>query len=283
MKILIPTVLAACTAIPFICNQEDGPSPRRPGDPPRDPFMLLFDTDEDDLISAEEITAATAVLRTLDRDGDGSLTRHELPRPPRPEDDRHDGDDRRPPRNEDRNSTSQTRPPMDDETDVAPGTVLLRNGYETDPQDGGRPVALIAAALGVKEQVFRDAFRNVQPSRFGPPSASRADANKKVLMDALSEHGVTNERLDEVSNYYRYRPQDDELWTVRPAKVAADIKDGQVIGFTIVDAGSGYMTAPEVVVAGHDDVQAQATIEFSKDLKQNGRITEVTLSKGASD
>src|SRR5581483_6178092 len=45
--------------------------------------------------------------------------------------------------------------------------VVFSAGHETDPRDGGRPVALIAAALGVKPEVFRAAFRGVTLARDG--------------------------------------------------------------------------------------------------------------------
>ena len=41
--------------------------------------------------------------------------------------------------------------------------------------------------------------------------------NKAALMGALAKYGVTNERLDAVSNYYRYRPQEGEMWPTTPA------------------------------------------------------------------
>jgi hypothetical protein len=36
--------------------------------------------------------------------------------------------------------------------------VTFSGGHETDPQDRGRPVVLVAGALGVKPEVFRKAF-----------------------------------------------------------------------------------------------------------------------------
>ena len=57
------------------------------------------------------------------------------------------------------------------------GEVVFSGGFGTEEQDRGRPVRLIASALGVKSQVFRDAFSGVTPahSMFGPtPSVARA-------------------------------------------------------------------------------------------------------------
>lgn len=154
---------------------------------------------------------------------------------------------------------------------------MIRSGHETDPRDRGRPVSLIAAALGVEPQVFRDAFSGVTPARGGGPTAAHARANKQVLMDALGPHGVTNERLDEVSNYYRYQPQDGGLWRHTAAQATAVIEDGMVVAIEIVDAGSGYTNAPTVTVAGHDDVTIEASIEFTTDLETNGRLASLKI------
>jgi hypothetical protein len=100
-------------------------------------------------------------------------------------------------------------------------------------------------------------------------------------MDALGKHGITNERLDEVSNYYRYQPQSGELWTHTPATASATIRDGKVVSLEITDPGAGYMTAPTAVVAGHVAVKVKATIEFTKDLRTNGRLTSLTVVERA--
>ena len=156
---------------------------------------------------------------------------------------------------------------------------MISGGHETDPRDNGRPVALIAAALGVEEQVFRDAFSGVTPSMSGPPTASHAQANKKVLMDALGKHGITNDRLDEVSNYYRYEPQSGGLWKNRPAVISASLKDGKVIGLKIEDAGAGYLAPPKVKVVGNDDLHVNVEIEFTKDMRTNGQILSAKLAQ----
>lgn len=175
-------------------------------------------------------------------------------------------------------SCSQTESGMKKQTKKpAKGTVVISEGYETDQRDHGRPVVLIASALEVKPEVFRKAFSGVQPSKMGPPSPSRARANKKVLMDALGKYGVTNDRLDEVSNYYRYNRQRGELWKHKPASVTAIIKDGKLTGFRIDDPGSGYSSVPKIRVAGFEKQKIKAEIQFSKDFKKNGRITSVKL------
>lgn len=54
---------------------------RRPPPPP--PMMMILDTDRDGELSAAEIEAASAALKTLDKNGDGKLDHFEL-RPPLP-------------------------------------------------------------------------------------------------------------------------------------------------------------------------------------------------------
>jgi len=157
------------------------------------------------------------------------------------------------------------------------GTVVLNGGFETDPVDGGRPVGLIAAALGVKPEVFRKAFDEVRPARGGAPTPARAHANKEKLMAVLGPLGVSNDRLDEVSNYYRYRPESGTLWRHRQAEVKAVILDGEVKSFEITDPGAGYLTAPTVKVEGYPFLQAKAKLAFDKDLAKNGRIENIVI------
>lgn len=161
--------------------------------------------------------------------------------------------------------------------DTAAGMVIFRGGYETNPVDRGRPVALIAAALGVETQVFRQAFSGVTPANGRGPSGAEAQANKKVLLDALGKYGITNDRLDEVSNYYRYQPQSGELWQHTPATATATVSDGKVVSVKITNPGAGYMTPPTVVVSGHTDVKLEASIEFTQDFKTNGRLASLNI------
>ena len=155
--------------------------------------------------------------------------------------------------------------------------VTFSGGYETDPRDRGRPVVLIASALDVSSDVFRSAFSGVTPAKGGPPSPGHARANKKILMDALGKHGVTNERLDEVSNFYRYRRESGEVWKCTAATATAIIEDGKVTGFNITNAGAGYSTPPIVKVHGFDNLKVKAIVEFSTDIKTNGRVSSLTV------
>jgi hypothetical protein len=66
----------------------------------------------------------------------------------------------------------------------AVNSVVISGGFNTDPQDKGRPVVLIAAALGVPTEVFREAFRGVTPAGVGSggPSTEQAQKNKSALL-----------------------------------------------------------------------------------------------------
>ncbi|RYG45739.1 hypothetical protein EON79_11865 [bacterium] len=157
--------------------------------------------------------------------------------------------------------------------------VNFTGGFETDPQDGGRPVVLVAGALGVKPQVFRDAFSRVNPARDGAPSDERVHANKDVLLAALAPYGITNDRLDEVSDHYRYRPEEGERWPTRPAKAFAILKGGEVVRFEIIDPGYGYTSAPLVGVKGMKGLRATLKLAFSADFGKNGSVKALALEK----
>lgn len=155
--------------------------------------------------------------------------------------------------------------------------VVFTGGHETDPRDGGRPVVLIAAALNVPADVFREAFSHVTPARRRAPTGDEQRRNKQELLLRLSKYGVTNERLDEVSDYYRYRPQEGELWTHRDASAVAMVKDGKIIGFEITDPGAGYSSQPEIVVPGVVDQTLVTTLDFNKNLPSNGSLHSLAV------
>ena len=169
---------------------------------------------------------------------------------------------------------------------TAPGLkqvpVTFEGGHDIDRRDGGRPVVLVASALGVTPEKFREAFSGVTPARGGPPEATQVRRNKEALMRVLAPLGVTNDRLDEVSNFYRYRPESGELWKHRQAKAYAMIKEGAVIGFDIADAGAGYSTAPTIRIGGMPTVKVVATISFSTDLQKNGSVAALALEGAAT-
>ncbi|HZK82980.1 MAG TPA: hypothetical protein VFC46_17990 [Humisphaera sp.] len=102
-------------------------------------------------------------------------------RPPLPPRDRQDSPDERhdnrpqPPRG-DRNGGDENGPHASTpKADPALGVpVTLTGGFETDPRDHGRPVVLIAAALNVSSDIFRDAFSHVTP----PPAGANQQRRK---------------------------------------------------------------------------------------------------------
>ncbi|MET0263493.1 MAG: hypothetical protein ABW223_11380 [Rariglobus sp.] len=158
--------------------------------------------------------------------------------------------------------------------------VVFSGGHETEPVDRGRPVKLIAAALGVTDEVFREAFSAVRPAgpESGGPTHHEAQKNKAALMTVLKKHGITNERLDAVSNYYRYLPGSSALWKNKPATANALVKNGQVIAYEITQAGAGYTTPPTVTIPGINASPAKVVLSFGKDLETNGSISSVTPS-----
>jgi hypothetical protein len=159
-------------------------------------------------------------------------------------------------------------------------SVTISGGYETDPQDHGRPDVLIAAALGVPTEVFREAFSGVKPAELssGGPTVQEAQTNKAALLKVLAPYGITNDRLDEVSNYYRYNGQQSKTWKIVPATATAIVKDGVVTGITIINPGSGYSSAPTVTIKSPSGTTtAKATLSYSKDFAKNGSISSITL------
>lgn len=161
-------------------------------------------------------------------------------------------------------------------------TVSFSGGHETDKRDGGRPVVLIAAALGVKPEVFREAFSGVTPARGRGPTGEEARANKAALMKVLQPHGITNDRLDEVSDYYRYRPQNGELWKHTEAKAHAFVEAGKIKKIVVTDPGSGYSSPPVATVTGQDGVKLKVTVLYEKNLKKNGSIQSIDVDSNDS-
>jgi hypothetical protein len=175
-------------------------------------------------------------------------------------------------------TTALGAPVLADETKVP---VTFSGGHDTDPRDGGRPVVLVAAALGVKTEVFREAFRGVTPARNGRPSPEDARRNKAALMKVLKPHGVTNERLDEVSDYYRYQPGRGKLWKTTPAKAYAVIENGKIKTIVVTNRGSGYTTPPKATVQRMEKISLTVTLKFGKDFDRNGAIKSVEIAAPA--
>jgi hypothetical protein len=157
----------------------------------------------------------------------------------------------------------------------------ITGGHATDPRDNGRPVVLIAAALGVPAEVFREAFSEVTPAPSGQePDPEQVRLNKEALLRALAPYGVTNERLDEVSDYYRYNGAAGEVWRRTAALAKAVVRSGKVVSVRIVRAGAGYSSTPRVTLVGYPKAKVRATIAYGTDLATNGRISKLTLVKG---
>jgi hypothetical protein len=156
--------------------------------------------------------------------------------------------------------------------------VTFSGGHEIAKSDFGRPIPLMAAALGVKPEVFREAFSGVTPAKGRGPSGDEARKNKQALMKVLSPHGVTNERMDEVANYYRFRPQNNELWPTVAAKAEAIIENGKIKKIVVTEPGAGYCSPPDMKVEGFPNADLKATLKFSKDLKKNGGIEAIEVA-----
>lgn len=154
--------------------------------------------------------------------------------------------------------------------------VTISGGYETVASDGGRPTLLIASALGISQAKFQEAFSGVTPAKNGSPTTAEELANKAALLRVLAPLGITNEKLDEVSNYYRYLGANGEVWTRVPATAKATVVDGKVTKVTITNAGSGYCSTPLLTVPGASS-QLTAIVSFSTQFALNGRISAINI------
>jgi hypothetical protein len=157
--------------------------------------------------------------------------------------------------------------------------VVFSGGHDTEGVDHGRPVILIANALGVKPEVFREAFSHVHPAGpgSGGPSDAEARQNKAALMNALGKYGITNERLNQVSNYYRYASWNGGIWKNTPATADALVKNGAVVGYEITSGGAGYTAPPTVSVPNVKGATAKVEIAFSKTMEINGAVSSITI------
>jgi len=157
--------------------------------------------------------------------------------------------------------------------------LTIAGGHETDPRDHGRPVVLIAAALGVPAEVFREAFSHVRPAPAGTePDPAQVDRNKSALLGAVGRYGVTNERLDRISDYYRYRPGGGRLWPTTPAAGYAIVRDGAVVSVVVTEPGAGFSSPPAVSAPGHPEITLEAKLAYGADLKKNGSVTSIAVA-----
>lgn len=155
--------------------------------------------------------------------------------------------------------------------------VTFEGGHETDPRDRGRPVALVAGALGVRPEAFREAFSRVRPAQGRGPTPDEARANKAALLGALGRYGINNERLDEVSNHYRYRRERGETWPTRAARAVAVVSNGRIVRFEVRDGGEGYSSAPKVIVPGFA-TPASAVLAFDRSFDKNGAVRSIEVN-----
>lgn len=75
-------LLGALMCSPGFAQRRQGPPPGRGGQPPRNPLLMLLDTDRDGAVSFAEVEKLVKLLKSRDANGDGKLTADELPRPP---------------------------------------------------------------------------------------------------------------------------------------------------------------------------------------------------------
>ena len=235
-------------------------------------------------LSVAVLGALIVVGRTVAQD------RRPPPPPPPPPPPGVDAPPPPPPTGDDEAAAPVARPPATTRPAVQlkPGeravAVTFAGGHDTDRRDGGRPVVLVAAGLNVPADAFRETFTHVRPAGEGSggPTADEARRNKAALLAGLSKYGVTNDRLDEVSNYYRYQRGRDHVWRHRDATAVAVVAAGRVTGFQVTDGGAGYTTPPAVTVDGWPDLAVQVTLSFGTDLPTNGSVTAIALGKPAT-
>jgi hypothetical protein len=158
-------------------------------------------------------------------------------------------------------------------------SVRISGGHATDPRDGGRPVVLVAAGLGVPTAVFRQAFSAVSPAGAGEePDPAQVQRNKAALLKVLAPYGVTNDDLDRVSDYYRYNGSAGELWPTRTATATATVKDGKVTALKLLTGGAGYSSTPTVMVPGYELGKITVKLAYGKTLTRNGRVRSLRVS-----
>ena len=155
-------------------------------------------------------------------------------------------------------------------------TVTISGGHGTDPVDNGRPVVLVAAALGVPTGVFREAFSGVTPAGAGEqPEDTQVRLNKSALLEVLAPYGITNEQLDAASDFYRYNGSSGGTWAHTDATAVAVLTDGKVSSIIVTTAGAGYSSTPTVTLSTGQT--ATATLAYGTDTATNGSIESISL------
>ncbi len=137
---------------------------------------------------------------------------------------------------------------------------------------------LIAAALNVPAEVFRETFTHVTPAAGGrEPEPAQVRRNKEALLRGLEPYGVNNDRLDTVSNFYRYNGSRGQMWRNTPATAYATVRNGVVTTVTVINPGTGYSSEPKLSIPGMERVELKTTLSFGQDFEKNGSIKEITL------
>lgn len=155
--------------------------------------------------------------------------------------------------------------------------VTLTGGFEIRSDDYGRPVPLYASMLGVTPSVFRHAFSGVRPSHTHSPTVAEQQANKAALLSVLGPYGVTNDEMDAVADHYRFDSLKGQTWPHRAARAVAVISNGTVTAIRIVNPGVGYPYPPSVSIPGFPNLEATATVVFTRDFATNGHIGSISL------
>lgn len=157
-------------------------------------------------------------------------------------------------------------------------SIKISGGHKTVASDKGRPVVLVAGALGVKPSVFRKAFSGVHPAGQGSggPTSAEAQANKQALLKVLGPYGITNDQIDAASNKYRYNDSAGEMWPTTAAKGIATIRNGKVVSVKITKGGAGYTSKPAISVPGYS-ATLSVKLHYGKSYSTNGSIKSVTV------
>jgi hypothetical protein len=307
---LLTLIFSFGAATCFLAAQEAQRPPARESAPgasrlhllPRDAEQTLNLTeDQRKQMAAIEAEARTKIEALLTPEQKEKMSGMRSAPPPRPERNRGEGAGKNRPASEELRSTAPAAAfsaPVNpagvtslandgaasSKSPLPPGVtrvpVEFSGGHETVPVDHGRPVVLIAAALGVQDEIFREAFSHVHPAGpgSGGPTDAEARANKQALMSRLGQYGVTDDRLNTVSNFYRYPPGARSLWRNKAASANAMVKDGAIVGYENTDGGYGYTTPPAVRVPGMDGATAKVTLSYGKDFETNGAVSVIAAA-----
>ncbi|MDD5350250.1 MAG: hypothetical protein PHQ12_08580 [Chthoniobacteraceae bacterium] len=142
----------------------------------RMPLIAALDANHDGVIDAQEIANAPAALKTLDKNGDGQLTRDEL-RPARPEG--------QPPRAEGRAKERRGGRPGGDGAEKRPHNPLIealdanRDGVIDAQEIANAPAALKTLDKNGDGQLTRDEIKPVRPDGDQDPGTKNAEHPKR--------------------------------------------------------------------------------------------------------